>query len=414
MPAALSPPPAAIAERTAQGAAWWVLAFVLAWPKFGVAELIAALGGLWALLALARGRASLTRRQWQLGAVVFFSYWLPELWSAPDALERAEAWREVALDLRYAPFIALVVLASATPASRRLIYRGLAVIAALWVLDGLLQAGTGWSLGGPMLADRLSGIFGAGNLKLGWVLVVLAPFVLVSAVQRGRAGWLLAAVAITAVVLLAGARAAWLGMALVLAGSALALFGARRRVLLVAVALGVAMLSLAYVGSPRFAQRIERTAAVLAGDVDGLDTALSYRLPIWRAAGHMILAHPINGIGVRGFREHYAQFVAPGDHWLQGPNHGAFHAHQWVLEVLAETGVPGLLCWLLGLGVLMRSWRRASPGVRAQARPPALAVLAALFPLNTHLATYSSFWGGVLLLMLALLAGALAAAEEAR
>lgn len=405
--------PARDVAAPSRRAAWWVLAFVLAWPKFGVAELVAVLGGLALLVALARHRAVLTSRQWTLAALVFGSYWLPELLSAPDALERAEAWREVALDLRYAPFIAMAILASGSLASRHLVHRGLAVIAALWVVDGLLQAGTGWSLGGPLLADRLSGIFGSGNLKLGWVLVVLSPFVLASAALHGRTAWLLAALAVTVVVLLAGARAAWLGLALVLAGSALSVFGARRRVLLTAVAAGLSLLVLAYLGSPRFAQRIERTTAVLSGDLDGLDTALSYRLPIWRAAGNMIAAHPVNGIGVRGFRERYAQFAAPDDRWLQGTNDGAFHAHQWVLEVLAETGVLGLLCWLLGLGALAGIWWRAGAGLRAQAAAPGLALLAALFPLNTHLASYSSFWGGVLLLMLALFAGALAADEDA-
>jgi O-antigen ligase len=125
----------------------------------------------------------------------------------------------------------------------------------------------------------------------------------------------------------------------------------------------------------------------------------------------MIAAHPLNGIGVRGFREAYPQFVADDDHWLQGNNRGAFHAHQWLLEVLAETGVLGLACWLTGLGLLYGRWRRASAAMREQARVPALAVLAALFPLNTHLALYSTFWSGVLLLLLGLLAGVLAAEE---
>lgn len=401
-----------IAAAPARAAAWAVLAFVACWPKFGVSELIALLAGAAMLVALLRGRVTLTRRQWLLGSVVFLSYWLPELWSAPDALARGEAWREVALDLRYAPFVALLMLAGGTPGARALVLRGVGWIAALWAADALVQAATGWSLGGQMLADRLSGIFGADNLKLGWVLTVLAPFLLALAASHGRGWWLLAAVAVAVVVLLAGARAAWLGTALVVGGSALAVFGARRRVLVSAAAIGLGLLSLAYLGSDRFVQRIERTAAVLSGNVDGLDTALSYRLPIWSAAVRMSVEHPLNGIGVRGFREHYAQFVAPDDHWLQGPNNGAFHAHQWVLEVLAETGVPGLVCWILGLSVLYRHWRGAPVAARAAAAAPGLALVAALFPLNTHLASYSSFWGGVLLLLLGLFAAALAAAPE--
>lgn len=399
------------APTGADAAAAAVIAFVAFWPKYGVSELIVVLAGVAALWALVNGCIRLNRAQWQMLALVFGSFWLPELLSAPDALERAEAWREVALDLRYAPFLLLVIVAVASASSRRWVFRGVAVIVAFWLLDAGVQAVTGWSLGGPAEAERLSGIFGADNLKLGWVVAVLSPFVLHAAAQRGRGLWLLAAAVLTWVVLLAGARAAWVALALVLAGSAWLQFAGHKRLLLATAALALAALALAYFGSPRFGQRIERTAAVLSGDREGLDVALSYRLPIWQAAGRMIVAHPLNGIGVRGFREAYPQFVAADDFWLQGENRGAFHAHQWLLEVLAETGVLGLACWLTGFGLLYRRWRQASKALRERARAPALAVLAAWFPLNTHLAVYSSFWSGVLLLLLGLLAGTLVADE---
>lgn len=407
-------PPDPLPSSTPYGArvsAWALIAFVGFWPKYGVSELIALLAGIAALWAAANGCLRLNRAQWMMLALVFFSFWLPELLSAPDALARDEAWREVALDLRYAPLLMVVVLAVSAPSSRALAYRGIGVIALLWLLDALVQAATGFSLGGPAGAERLSGIFGADNLKLGWVMAVLSPFVLQWAARRGDGVWLLVAAALSLVVLLAGARAAWLALALVLAGSAWIRFGGRKRLLLATALLVLAALALAWVGSERFGQRIERTAAVLSGDSEGLDVALSYRLPIWRVAGRMIVAHPLNGIGVRGFREAYAQFAAADDHWLQDNNHGAFHAHQWVLEVLAETGVLGLACWLTGLGLLYRRWRRASMASRERAQAPALALLAALFPLNTHLALYSTFWSGVVLLLLGLFAGALAADE---
>lgn len=392
----------------ARASAWALIAFVGFWPRYGVSELIALLVGIAALWAAANGCLRLNRSQWLMLALVFFSFWLPELLSAPDALVRDEAWREVALDLRYAPFLMVVVLAVSSASSRALAYRGIGVIALWWLLDALLQAATGWSLGGPAGPERLSGIFGADNLKLGWVMAVLSPFVLQWAARHGHGVWLLAAAALSLVVLLAGARAAWLALALVLAGSVWIEFGGRKRLLLATIALVLAALALAWLGSARFGQRIERTAAVLSGDSEGLDVALSYRLPIWRAAARMIAAHPLNGIGVRGFREAYPQFAGKDDHWLQGDNHGAFHAHQWLLEVLSETGVLGLACWLTGLGLLYRRWRRVSAACREQARAPALALLAALFPLNTHLALYSTFWSGVLLLMLGLFAGVLA------
>src|SRR3546814_13658759 len=98
-------------------------------------------------------------------------------------------------------------------------------------------------------------------------------------------------------------------LALVLAGSVWIEFGGRKRLLLATIALVLAALALAWLGSARFGQRIERTAAVLSGDSEGLDVALSYRLPIWRAAGRMSAAHPLNEIGRASCRERVCQYV---------------------------------------------------------------------------------------------------------
>ncbi|RRU03220.1 O-antigen ligase family protein, partial [Stenotrophomonas sp. 278] len=50
---------------------------------------------------------------------------------------------------------------------------------------------------------------------------------------------------------------------------------------------------------------------------------------------------------------------------------------------------------------------------RDRARPAALALAVTVFPLNTHLAFYSTFWGGLTLLLAALYAGSLLARDEA-
>ena len=65
------------------------------------------------------------------------------------------------------------------------------------------------------LSDRLSGIFGDDNLKLGGVLAALAPLLLLPALARfGWRGFGVAATALLLVILLAGARAAWASYAL--------------------------------------------------------------------------------------------------------------------------------------------------------------------------------------------------------
>ena len=94
------------------------------------------------------------------------------------------ALRESLLDLRYLPFLWLVAMAVANERGRRLTFGGIAVIVLLWTLDGAVQALTGWSLGGHAEAERVSGIFGADNLKLGPTLAVLSPFALWAARRR--------------------------------------------------------------------------------------------------------------------------------------------------------------------------------------------------------------------------------------
>jgi O-antigen ligase len=121
----------------------------------------------------------------------------------------------------------------------------------------------------------------------------------------------------------------------------------------------------------------------------------------------MVREHPVNGVGARGFREAFpACDPQPGvlAAWGTGP---ALHAHQIVLEVLSETGSLGLLLWLAGAALAGRAWRFATMAARDRARPAMLALGATVFPLNTHLAFYSTFWGGVTLLLVALYAGSL-------
>lgn len=352
----------------------------------------------------------------RLPLLLFLGYWLPELLSAFDALAPRKVWTEVAADLRYLPMLAYFTWRLREPGQWRWALTVTGAVITLWALDASVQILTGWSLGGAVSADRLSGIFGAEDLKLGAALAVLSPFALVASWERSPRLAIAVGLLIGAIVLMAGTRAAWLMYALVCAGLLWRRLGARRTLLAGAAGLLLSLLlaTAAYRLYPPFADRIERSAAVLQGDREGLDFALAFRLPIWETAGRMIAAHPFNGVGVRGFREAYVQYAGPDDPWIgfSGEGKGAAHPHQWLLEVLTDTGGGGLLIWLAAIALALRTWRHACPGQRAQAEPAALALLALLFPLNTHYAVYSSAWGGLLLTLLAGYCAALTAARK--
>lgn len=414
----------------------WVLAFVILWPAPGYAEGVMVLGALAAIIHLVGARfrggaALLSAPAWALTSVLFFAYWLPQLLSAVDSVDVGRALREALVDLRYLPFLWLVASAVATRRGRRITLGGLAVIVAVWTLDGLAEVVFGTSplffgidqlkqliSNRPMCtleqvaaADRLGGVLGPCNLKLGVVLASLSPFGLYWAGRRfGASGWVIASAAIGIVLLFAGSRASWLTYALVLLLSGWRLLGWRR--LLAVFAAGVVVAVVAALVSPQVRERVERTAMGLSTDASAVDDALAGRARIWDASLCMIRENPINGVGARGFREAFPGCDPRPDEmaaWGDGP---AFHAHQIVLEIGSETGLIGLLMWLAGVAMAWRAWRFATPEAREQARPAMLALVVTVFPLNTHLAFYSTFWGGFTLLLSALYAGSLLARVE--
>ncbi|KRG74387.1 membrane protein [Stenotrophomonas chelatiphaga] len=430
------PTPAVIDDRAGRWAPWVVLAFVALWPLPGIAEGVLALGAIYAAVRMVTRRLQgqprlLSPAAWALTSILFLGYWLPQALSALDAVDPSAAWTKTAAGLRYLPFMWLVAIAVATPRRRALTLGGLALITAAWTVDALVQALAGtspwfWSLDQlkqlasqrPLcspeeaaLADRLSGALGPCNLKFGQVLASLSAFLLLPAATRfGRTGWMVATMAVGVVLLLAGSRASWITFALVVAYSGWRLFGGRQLLLLAVFGLVVAA-GLAY-SVPQLRDRVVRTAQAWEGNDDGVEQALSGRGRIWSAAGCMIQAHPINGVGARGFRDAYPDCdPAAGSTgvWGAGP---ALHAHQIVLEILAETGVIGLLLWLAAAAQAWRAWRFAPPAARDRARPAMLALAVTVFPLNTHLAFHSTFWGGVTVLLAALFAGSLLARDE--
>lgn len=395
---------------------YWVLAFVALWPTVGIAEAVMSLGALlgFALMLwqkIAHRSTWLSREAWLMILVFFLAYWLPELFSAFDAINAKRAWREVLLDLRYLPFLWLIALSVSNEKGRHLIFSGLAIISLIWALDGMVQVLTGFSLGGAMTEDRLSGIFGSDNLKLGLVLAALSPFTLDWAHKHGGTwSWCAAAFLVGTIILWAGARAAWVMFGIVLFVSGWRVIG-KRRLAIFFLASGIVLLC-SYFASPELRARFERTETALTGGVEGLDHALSGRVSIWNAALRMSADHPVNGVGTRNFRDVYKDYAQPGDPFLGGEQQGAFHAHHWLLEVLSETGVIGLICWLAGFYAMWRAWRWSPPKARELAFVPMLACVAVLFPFNTHLAFYATFWGGCWLLLLALYAGCLGAQDR--
>jgi O-antigen ligase len=95
-------------------------------------------------------------------------------------------------------------------------------------------------------------------------------------------------------------------------------------------------------GSPHLADRLTSASAVNAAQ----DRPLSMRQDIWGVAWTLVRAHPWTGVGPGQFQREYTRAGAPGT-----PG----HAHNMMLHVAAEYGLPTLLCYLVLWGRLL--WR---------------------------------------------------------
>jgi O-antigen ligase len=239
------------------------------------------------------------------------------------------------------------------------------------------------------LAPRAFGTIGAPNSYAGYLNLTLALAIALSLWLAGRSlrrawaargtgaagplfGLLFAgAVAALTAVTLAGlvlsfSRGGLIGLAFGLVAMAVAL-GRRAAPTLIAGVVGVvALAGLMVAGAlpTALSERISSTIEQLQiYDVRGVAATPSTfnqieRLAHWQTAGNMYLSDPWLGVGIGNFNVTFYQFSIPGWPISRG------HAHNYFLHALAETGLAGLLAYLVVLGTALAAGVRALRAAR--------------------------------------------------
>ncbi|QBI21492.1 hypothetical protein ER308_19240 [Egibacter rhizosphaerae] len=261
---------------------------------------------------------------------------------------------------------ALVLLLAAIVAGRRAPLTAIAplLVAAIPAIGYAIVQAIGadpfpWALveGGPPVFAFL----GNTNFFSGW-LGIVAPLgvwaALASTASTARAGaGAIAAAALVVAALsgsLQGVVAGGLAAAVVLVGGAALLRGARaaRRVglLVVAALLGSAL------------------AGVTTGAWASARVSLANRFEIWEVALRIVADHPWRGVGLAGFRGHFAAYQAAESAAARGLDRIADSPHSVPLDLLVSGGAPLLVTWLALVGLvahaLVRTWRRGGTADR--------------------------------------------------
>ncbi len=202
--------------------------------------------------------------------------------------------------------------------------------------------------------------------------------------------WAASALLVAAALLASWSRGAWLGTALaafilVIALPRRLLYGLLLALMMVAL---VVMLWQTGILPDALVSRLTSsvTDLVAINDVRGIDAhagnyAVIERLAHWQAAVEMARDHPFFGVGLGNYSVRYAQYRLINWQLPLG------HAHNTYLNLLAETGMFGLLAYLAYWAVMLRiCW-----SLRQHPEPFARSLGVGLLGCWTYLAAHSFF-----------------------
>ena len=341
---------------------------------------------------------------------IFLCFWLPMVLSSFDSYMPQKSWTSSIAALRFlAAVLSMAVLLRADSARWRVI-RWTSYLLVFWAVDGFVQLIFGVDIFGiAMNPDRLNALFVQKYQFFGPTLAMLSPLLLEHARRHWPAwAWVGAFTVTLGAVLIAGMRAGWLVMGLVLVVYMWLMLKRENRDLRKAsLSIPVFVFSAiigAYLVSPLFQARIEQSLIVTQGSAEAIGKASNLRIPIFNTSLSMFNAHPVNGVGVRAFPKAYMEYAAEDDIHIRnsGGKSGATHAHNLVLEVMADTGSIGLLGLVAGFVLVLRFWRKLTPARRNEAFPFALALALVLFPLNSHFALYGTYMSSLIWILFGL------------
>jgi O-antigen ligase len=343
---------------------------------------------------------------------LFLCVWIPMLISCLDSLYPYKSWWNTVPALRYVAAAIAIAVLMRSEYSRELFLRFASWLLLFWAADGYFQLAFGHDFFGvPMNPDRLNALFYSRYQFYGPTLAFLSPLALQHMRCRWPNGlWILGFAFIFGAVLIAGMRAGWVMMVVVMIAFMVPLLrdpASRWQALILPVAVAVS-LAVSILVSPLLQERLVKSSQAFLGSEQALDEATSYRLPIFLNALAMYRDHLVNGVGVRAYGTVYPDYAAPEDpHILMSSGDtSGYHAHNLVLEFMSDTGTIGLIGLLAALTLAWRYYRRLDDRARAQAFPYAVSLLAIVFPFNSHFSFFGVYTSSIVWVLIGLMAAA--------
>ena len=293
-----------------------------------------------------------------------------------------------------AAWVVLSVVIEEGDAKRIMSWLGILLVA--WAVDGFVQILTGVSLlGDPLIELGEEGAIVTGSLQLGYgaTLAILSPFFLEALRRAGGMGVGILSIPVYAAIVMSGHQSSALLALIGLAGWAvLALrhkeVGAKRQVTGFVISAVIGLLLGIYL-------------SIVTGQVGTLAEAPAryqsflYQSQLWELSWQAFSENWLTGVGMRGF----GTFAIQESAGLIPGLSETWHPHLILFEVVAETGIVGLI----GYGLLLwRLWLYIQDD-RIHVAVAGLTALLAVFPLGTAVGLYSYIGGNLIFLTFTLL-----------
>ena len=358
-------------------------------------------------------------------SLLFACIFIPMFFSLPDSINQEETLRKILSFIAYI-FTGIAVINGLNNSKyQQYFLLGIGILISVWIVDALFQYVTGSNfLGYPYDASHAK--FGAGRLtgifypdyRIGIVLAILSPFYFEFVrlcQEKFILAWLMV-VPFIFVILLAGSRTSWFMLML---SSILYVFyylfrGLHKKFRFQALISGVVVIFtlLIVISSSNlydtsnlksfFESRIS-TAQYNPSDKEA-PNAVEQRVELWESALRVSRDHWINGIGVRGYRfldKH--EDIDSKPVIISESTRLSTHPHQITLEILLETGIIGLVGYIVFWIILFRiSFSLIKSRALSSGLLWIIPIVIAVFPLNMHKSFYEHFSSSIIWMLVAL------------
>ena len=356
--------------------------------------LMSILGCLMLFKDIRRGRAW----KYKIFFLLYFSIWTPMVVATIFSPNMERSFEKTISYLHFLPSTYFLLKAGLKSNFRKMLSYIVLTFFIFLLFDSIVQYFLGWNLlGHPLVDEKITSIF-YPKQRLGIILVLFFPIVvfLLLGFHPSKTRNILSVILCFSFILVLAMtlkRSAWLMMFYLIVVVTIFNFNLIRSMFLwkhfIAIIILVVSTFFIFDSNNNLRNLFDKSAGLFSVNEIELNSASNGRYDLWETGLSIAEENPFFGVGPRVYRDVYREYASSDDFWINRYGDVQTHPHLFLIEILCETGLFGLLLFGLVNIKLIKYYRKCLA-------PWLLSSIVAVFPLNLHLAFYGSYWSSIL------------------